>query len=132
MTETIGLTIKPISASQGFPRQARLLSGRDFQAVFQGKKCRISDQKLTMLARPNGLKHARLGMAISKRFAKSAVARNRIKRLVRESFRRHQQLLAGLDIVVLSREAAPMTTNSALFSSIKTHWQRIADRCVTS
>lgn len=121
-----------IFASQGFPRQIRLLNGRDFQAVFQGKACRSSDQKLTVLARPNGLSHARLGLAISKRFTRKAVARNRIKRLVRESFRQHQHLLSGLDLVVMSREAAPQTTNPALFNSLETHWQRIVDRCAIS
>jgi len=84
------------------------------------------DQRLTVLARQNELGCARLGLAISKRTVKTAVGRNRVKRLVRESFRQHQQFLTGLDIVVLSRNAAPQASNSELASALQTHWQRIA------
>ncbi len=128
-----GLSRSPlVFDGQKFPRQIRLLEGHDFQVIFQDKAYRSSDQKFTMLVRPNKLNHARLGMAISKRFAKKAVARNRIKRLVRESFRYHQHLLTGLDIVVLGREGTPKAVNPALFSSLEIHWKRIAGRCAIS
>ena len=109
-----------------FSRQVRLLSSDDFQKVFKQTSCRSVDQRLTVLARQNGLGHARLGLAISKRIIKTAVGRNRVKRLIRESFRQHQQSLMGLDIVVLSRNAAPQASNPELTSALQTHWQRIA------
>ncbi len=112
-----------------FPRSARLLNGQDFQNVFRGATCKSTDGKLAVLARPNGLPHARLGLAISKRVDKTAVGRNRIKRLVRASFRYNQQLLAGLDIVVLGRDGAPISTNAELHTALQTHWQRLAKRC---
>lgn len=112
--------------ANGFPRQVRLLSSNDFQKVFKQTSCRSVDQRLTVLARPNELGHARLGLAISKRIIKTAVGRNRIKRLVRESFRQHQQLLTDLDIVVLSRNGAPQASNPELISALQTHWQRVA------
>jgi ribonuclease P protein component len=43
---------------------------------------------------------ARLGLLVSKREARSAVARNRIKRRIREAFRLEQAGLAGLDVLV--------------------------------
>ena len=115
-----------------FSRGVRLLCKRDFEAVFQAKTCRFSDQQITLLARNNGLGHARLGLAISKRHAKKAVSRNRIKRLIRESFRQHQHLLVGIDVVVLNREETPRASNSVLLHSLNNHWQRVADRCATS
>lgn len=115
-----------------FPPQLRLLSGGDFQLVFKGTECRSSDKALTLLARQNGLDHARLGLAISKRFIKTAVGRNRVKRLLRESFRQHQSMLAGLDIVVLNRDAAHKTSNFELTKALKAHWRRVAKRCVKS
>lgn len=49
---------------------------------------------------------ARLGLVVGKKHLKKAVDRNRFKRLVRESFRHHQEQLKGLDIIVLARGAA--------------------------
>jgi ribonuclease P protein component len=106
-----------------------LLSGGDFQQVFKHTECRSVDQRLTVLARQNKLNHARLGLAISKRIIKTAVGRNRVKRLVRESFRHHQQLLMGLDIVVMSRNGAAQASNPELLAALQTHWQRVAKKC---
>ncbi|MDT8385225.1 MAG: ribonuclease P protein component [Gammaproteobacteria bacterium] len=117
---------------QCFPKTYRLLSSADFQCVFKATECRSSDNALTVLARHNGLDHARLGMAISKRFIKTAVGRNRVKRLIRESFRQHYAILSGLDIVVLNRDAAHTTSNPDLTKALKAHWRRVAKRCEKS
>ena len=119
------LTTVLIKQGHTFPRQLRLLSSRDYQAVFQNKTSRSSDQRWTLLVYPNKLENARLGMAISKRVLKNAVDRNRIKRIVRESFRCHQQELSGLDIVVMCRSEVKQMANEELFNSLNTHWQRI-------
>ena len=78
----------------------------------------------TVLYKNSGEQDARLGLAISKKHCKLAVGRNRLKRLVRESFRQHHSELAGLDIVVLNRPAAMRASNKALFDSLQGHWQR--------
>ena len=132
MTEERSVVSATKSESYCFPPQLRLLKGSDFQLVFKGTECRSSDNALTLLARQNGLDHARLGLAISKRFIKTAVGRNRVKRLLRESFRQHQSQLSGLDIVVLNRDAAHKTSNFELTKALKAHWRRIAKRCVKS
>jgi len=105
------LTTVLIKEGFTFPRHIRLLSSREFQAVFRDKSSRSSDQRWTLLARPNTLENARLGMAISKRVLKNAVDRNRIKRIVRESFRCHQQELGGLDIIVMCRNEVKQLAN---------------------
>lgn len=110
-----------------FPRHIRLLSSRDFQLVFRDNYIRISDDKWVVLARRNKLPYARLGMAISKRVVKTAVMRNRMKRIVRESFRHNQQMLAGSDIVVMCREGVRQGNNRELFESINKHWKRILE-----
>jgi ribonuclease P protein component len=119
------LTTVLIKEGFTFPRHVRLLHGRDFEAVFRDKSSRSSDNRWTLLARPNTLENARLGMAISKRVLKNAVDRNRIKRIVRESFRCHQQELSGLDIVLMCRNEVKQIANKELFDSLNTHWQRI-------
>jgi ribonuclease P protein component len=69
---------------------------------------------------------ARLGLAISKRSAPRAVDRNRIKRLIRESFRAHKAALPSVDLVVMCRRAAISANNAALAVSIKALLLRLA------
>lgn len=81
---------------------------------------------LTVLAVPNDLQHPRLGTAVSIKAAGNAVQRNRIKRLVRESFRLHQELLGSRDLVVLVRPGISARSNQQLLSALDTHWRTIA------
>ena len=86
-----------------------------------------------MLYRPNGLNGARLGLAIAKKCARRAVDRNRLKRLVRESFRAHVQSLPGVDIVVLCARGAPALSNQRLFELLERAWAIIGHPpCVAS
>ena len=77
----------------------------------------------TVLCRENQLGRPRLGLAISKKNCRRATARNRIKRIVRESFRRHSAELEGLDIVVMNKPDATNAANRDLFTSLDKHWQ---------
>lgn len=85
---------------------------------------RSRDRLFTVLYRDNDAGTARLGLAISRKHCRKAVDRNRIKRVVRESFRHHGSELAGLDVVVLNQPAAAAAPNPALFASLEQHWQR--------
>ena len=85
-----------------------------------------------MLARVNGCSTACLGLAISKKNAKRAVERNRIKRLVRESFRTHMNDLKGLDVVVMNRRQTAQMDNATLARSLDSHWQKLMGLCVDS
>lgn len=79
---------------------------------------------MLVLARDNGLQRPRLGLAIARSKIPRASGRNRVKRIIRESFRRHQQELKGLDLVVLARTNLTHIDNQALFQSLATHWRR--------
>ena len=84
-----------------------------------------------VIARPNEVGHARLGLAVGVKAAGNAVNRNRIKRVVRESFRRQQELPA-VDMVVNARAAAGQATNAQIGASVIALWARIRERCARS
>jgi ribonuclease P protein component len=71
---------------------------------------------------------ARLGLAIAKRQIRKAVARNRLKRLVREAFRHDRVRLDGLDLVVMARTAATAAPSVRLRTSLQRHFERLAAR----
>lgn len=52
---------------------------------------------------PNGLAYARIAQIVPKRLASRAVDRNRVRRLVRESFRQRQAKWSGYDCVLRLR-----------------------------
>jgi ribonuclease P protein component len=109
----------------GFGRQARLTRARDFRRVFRNPEV-SADPLFKVLACRGTAGQARLGLAVSRQVARSAAARNRLKRVIRESFRRH---FAGggpaIDFVVLPRSASVTICNGRLFASLEAHWLRI-------
>ena len=80
-----------------------------------------------MLSRRNEINTARLGLTVSRRVARLAVDRNRLKRLAREVFR-CQQNLPPLDFVVMANKAAPAAENSILRDSLQRHFDGIIKR----
>ena len=109
-----------------FSRQNRMLDAESYARVFK-KAGRSKDKLFTVLYRSNNLERARLGLAVSKKNCRLAVGRNRIKRIVRESFREHQGDLAGIDFVVLNQVGTHKADNKALFESLEGHWRRCRD-----
>ncbi len=85
-----------------FPRSSRLLNAGDYRTVFNGAQLKVSDRHLLMLATPNQLSHSRVGLVIAKKNVRLAVQRNRVKRIIRESFRLQDAGFPNLDIVVLA------------------------------
>ncbi len=115
--------IPPAREERRFRKANRLLNAADFTRVFQAPK-RSRDQWFSVLCRRNGRGVARLGLAISKKHCRQAVSRNRVRRIVRESFRCHQLELAGLDLIVMGQPRVATGSNEELFDSLSQHWQR--------
>ncbi|MDF3863039.1 ribonuclease P protein component [Pseudomonas denitrificans (nom. rej.)] len=111
--------------SRDFSRDKRLLTARQFTAVFDSLTSKVPGKHILLLARENGLDHPRLGLVIGKKNVKLAVERNRLKRLLRESFRHHQQKLAGLDIVVIARKGLGDLENEELHQQFGKLWKRL-------
>jgi ribonuclease P protein component len=115
----------------GFTRSARLLSPAQFKRVFS-RACKVGGRYLTVLARANDIGHPRLGLAISRKHVKRAVGRNLIKRQIRESFRLHQAIIGGFDVVVLGKPGVDKLDRREIRALIDACWQELAIRCKKS
>jgi ribonuclease P protein component len=81
----------------GLPRQARLSEAGQYAGRFSE---RLQGHWYQVLARPNHLPGARLGLIVGRRAAARAVDRSLAKRLAREEFRRVRTAIPGWDVVV--------------------------------
>ena len=73
----------------------------------------------------NGGASARLGMAVGVRAIGDAVTRNRVRRQIRESFRRNRQELPAMDVFVTAREGARSAKNAEMRASLERLWKEV-------
>lgn len=105
-----------------FPKSKRLVQASDFQYVFN-KAEKLRSHHFLVLYKPGLAAHGRLGLAISKRKIAKAHDRNRIKRIVRESFR--QQQLPSVDVVVIAHNGGELVENSILYRQLGKIWAKL-------
>jgi len=110
----------------GFGRSKRLLTKAAYKAVFDDSPYRVSHRNLLMLARPNGLKEARLGLIVAKKNVRLAVKRNHIKRVVRDSFRLNQQTVETLDIIFLARRGLDKLEPAVQQKLLLESWRKLS------
>jgi ribonuclease P protein component len=108
------------------PAQLRLRRKSDFDAAYARGR-RLSDGFFTVIALRNDKGAPRLGLAVAVRAAGGAVGRNRVRRIIRESFRLHQGALPALDLVVSCRPQARAAEALVLRASLAALWQRVAE-----
>ena len=88
-----------------YPHSESLKKNRDFQLLYKEGKSR-ANRYLVLYVKENGLEKNRLGVSVSKKVGNSIV-RHRITRLIRESYRLHEDMFnSGLDMVVIARVSA--------------------------
>jgi len=111
-----------------FPRTARVRARSDFDRIFKhGRRVALpvlalhwqsdpagTSAESTMAASTNPAATARLGLAVSRKVDPHAVGRNRIKRVLRDSFRRLRPELPGGDYVVVARVGAARCSGEEL------------------
>lgn len=134
---------RSIMENSRFPKYRRMTKPAAFNAAYRGNQTRVKGQYFTVLAFnrlvavananasdtiTNDLLDARLGVVASKKVSKLAVQRNRLKRLMRESFRMREHP-NGFDFVVIARPAAAMAKNALLQKELHTLWKRLHQRC---
>lgn len=105
-----------------FKKTQRLLIKKDYDHVFAEAK-KIVTSEFTILFRENNLGYARLGLALSKKMIAKAHDRNRIKRLIRESFR--QKELPAIDMIFLARRDVAKQANSNINTRLGKTWKKL-------
>jgi ribonuclease P protein component len=99
--------------TEGYSRRHRFSARGSFGAVLRGPR-KLRGRLAVIHVAPGREGESRLGLALTRRLVPLSVDRNRLKRLVRETFRRHVVKSAGFDCVVTLRgrfdssQAAPM------------------------
>lgn len=117
-----------VMARNTLPRNARLTRPAEFKRVFT-KPAVSADDCFKVLVRRSDADRPRLGMAVSRQVDKRAVGRNRIKRIIRESFRRRfSEGGPAADFVVLPRPASATISNRQLGLSLDRLWTRVLAR----
>lgn len=101
-----------------------LKKNHQFQFVYRNGKS-YANRYLVMYVKENGLDINRIGISVSKKVGNSVV-RHRVTRLIRESYRLHENIFnSGLDMVIVARQGAAAVgykeVESALLHLSKLH-----------
>lgn len=118
-------------AGESFPRRLRLTRAIDFQQVFKNN-IRRGDDCITILVGTRTGENPRLGFAIARKQIATAVQRNALKRLFRESFRKNRQRLPPRDMVIMVRRDILAAGPAQIRASLERHWDSIIEQCKNS
>lgn len=94
-------------------KQGMLHKNKSFQAVYRSGKS-YANKMVVLYVLPNNSNVRRIGFAAGKRLG-NAVVRNRVKRLLRDSYRLNQsKLMSGMDLILVGRQAAVNSNRMAV------------------
>lgn len=116
----------PAPSGERFPRRARLCRREEFRAAF-ARGVRVRSGRFQGVVVRNDLGHPRLGLAVGRKVG-GAVQRNRVKRRLRELFRRHRERLpVPVDVVVIPLPGAAELDFATFEAQVLALWDRCRD-----
>lgn len=113
-----------MNMSHQFPKASRLLNAGDYSCVFDNSTLRASASAGTVLSVSTARDTSRLGVIVAKKNIRLACQRNRVKRLVREYFRKHH-LPNSMDLVFMARRGASELSNDELTRDLDRIWRKL-------
>lgn len=116
----------PYNTPAQFSTAHRLLRKNGFDHVVHAEN--ISDRYFKIFFVRNRRPNAKLGMIVGKRTLASAVDRNRVKRIIRETFRQHSIKMCNIDLVVMVRRPFDQESGAQV-ADLKVLFSMAEDRC---
>lgn len=121
-----------LSKQQKFPSRCRLHKPAEFRAVFNSPQ-KVTDSPIAIYWRKNQMMYPRLGLVVAKKNIRSAVNRNRIKRVFRECFRQQSHVLNGHDIIMVAYKGTEaIDDRRELHVLVKKLWEKFQRQCAKS
>lgn len=117
-----------MTSCHSFPKSLRLLNAHDYSRVFSDVDLRVSSKYFLILSKPLPSDHPRLGLIVAKKHVKLAVNRNKIKRHLRETFRKNQHSLPHLDLVVLAKKGAGDLDSASMQKELDFLWRKLKQK----
>ena len=109
-----------------FSRSNRLICKQAIDSVFAGP-VKISRKSIQLRCQPNHQSLARLAIIVSKKVVQQAALRNQYRRIIRESFRHHQETIKGLDLIVIVRSKCTLLDKKLFRNDVDNLWQLAAN-----
>ena len=107
-----------------FDKSLRLLKSYEFNNL-RANSVKVENKEFYLIFRKNVYDYSRIGLTVSKRIG-NAVARNRIKRIIRDYFRRNRTLISNnIDIIVIAKKYVAGKTNKEIFDSLRKVFNKI-------
>ena len=111
--------------AHALPRRHRFSTQGSFAPVLRSARKLRGRHTVLHVARSSA-DVSRLGIALTRRLVPSAVLRNRLKRLLRETFRRHAVKNLGVDCVVTLRAAVTHGTEAAIVDEVRGFFDQLS------
>ena len=110
---------------EGLSRRHRFAQPGAFGPALRGSR-KIKGRLAVLHAVAGPGPGSRLGIALTRRLVPSSLERNRVKRIVRETFRRHVIKNAGYDCVITLREKLPAAAAAELRDEVRSLFDRLS------
>ena len=100
----------------------------EFQTIYKHGQW-VANRELVANFKSQNNHTSRIGITVSKKVSKRAIDRNRIKRQIREWFRRKKLLCADFDLIITAKPSVIIKTNQEIQHSLNDLWRKVQKKC---